>query len=125
MASMDYEMHTLDVQTAFLLSPIKEEIYIKIPSGYSNSKVTNPNMVLRLKKCLYGLKQAPMEWNNEMNSFLKSIGFLPTETDHCVYVKPSETNPSYILLYVDDLLLATSSQEEMAVLKKTIDGKFK
>jgi len=60
MAGMDYEMDVIDVTTAFLLSPIKEDIYIKIPSGYP-IKAGQERMVLKLNKCLYDLKQAPME----------------------------------------------------------------
>lgn len=72
MATLDYEMDTVDVITAFLLSPIKEAIYIKIPDGHPCKE---KGKVFRLLKCLYGLKQAPMEWNAEMNKHLNSLGF--------------------------------------------------
>jgi len=60
--SLDFEIHTVDIITAFLHSPIKEEIYIEIPDGYPNGEeLRQQGLVLRLLKCLYGLKQAPME----------------------------------------------------------------
>ena len=58
MAMMDYEIDVIDIITAFLLSTLEEEVYIKIPPGYS--KQYKEGQVLRLLKGLYGLKQGPL-----------------------------------------------------------------
>jgi hypothetical protein len=63
---LDYETDTIDVTTAILLSPIKEDVYIKLPPGYP-CKSWQEGKVLKLQKCLYGLKQASMEWNSELD----------------------------------------------------------
>ena len=97
LATLDYEIDTVDVTTAFLLSPIKEEVYIKIPSGYSEYPVGS-NKVLPLLKCLYGLKQAPMEWNYELDKYLVSIGFVPAISDPCIYKRARNTGPDEYLL---------------------------
>ncbi|GKC42682.1 retrovirus-related pol polyprotein from transposon TNT 1-94, partial [Tanacetum coccineum] len=47
----------MDVKTAFLNGPLKEEVYVCQPEGFINSEF--PNHVYRLKNSLYGLKQAP------------------------------------------------------------------
>jgi transposase InsO family protein len=87
MASKDFEIHTVDVKTAFLHSILKETIYISIPDGYPNAQeLKKDGQVLQLLKCLYGLKQSPMEWNGDLNDFLKSLGFIPCQTEPCVYV---------------------------------------
>ena len=119
MATLDYEIDTVDIKTAFLLSNIKEEVYINIPEGYPCS---DKEKVLRLKKCLYGLKQAPMEWNAELDSHLKSIGFFPTVSDPCIYVCNSQKE--FILVYVDDLVIATKSRERMQHIKDAIHAKL-
>ena len=121
MAGMDYEMDVIDVTTAFLLSPIKEDIYINIPSGYP-IKAGQERMVLKLNKCLYGLKQAPMEWNNQLNSHLIVLGFKPTVSDPCVYVR--EADASYILVYVDDMIIACKTRLNMQAIKTAIMNKF-
>jgi hypothetical protein len=74
LATLDYEIHSLDVVTAFLLADLKEEVYIKIPKGYPLKDI-QPDQVLKLNKCLYGLKQSPMEWNSKLDSILKGLGF--------------------------------------------------
>nr|GFB51323.1 putative RNA-directed DNA polymerase [Tanacetum cinerariifolium] len=47
----------MDVKTAFLYGPLKEEVYVNQPDGFVDPY--HPNKVYRLKKALYGLKQAP------------------------------------------------------------------
>ena len=54
-ASKHWEVHHMDVKSAFLNGDIHEEIYKKQPEGY----ITDPSLVFKLKKSLYGLKQAP------------------------------------------------------------------
>lgn len=123
MASIDYECDSADVITAFLLATLDEEIYIKIPDGYP----VNPgdeNKVLRLRKSLYGLKQAPFVWNKELDTYLRLIGFRPLESDRCVYVGEFEGATCYLLVYVDDILIATPNRAIMAKLKTKINDKF-
>jgi hypothetical protein len=122
-ASMDYEIDSVDVITAFLLADLKEEIYVKIPDGYPKDP-KNVGKVLRLLKSLYGLKQAPKAWNDALDKYLKSIGFEPLVSDACVYVGKWEGVVVYILIYVDDMLIAASSRVIMAQVKAKIHSKF-
>jgi hypothetical protein len=124
-ATLDLEMDTVDVTTAFLLAPLKEDIYINIPDGYPNSNDSNlGGKVIKLQKSLYGLKQAPHDWNQEINGYLLSIGFKPTISDPCFYVGTVNGVKCYLLLYVDDMVIATKDRTNMQQLKKTINAKF-
>lgn len=126
MAMMDYEMDVVDVVTAFLLAPLKEEVYINIPDGYPN-KEKYQGKVLRLLKSLYGLKQAPREWNKELDLYLSQIGFRPLKSERCIYVGRFGDNGKivcYILVYVDDLILGCPDRSLMAKLKSQIKRKF-
>ena len=120
---MDYEIHTVDVITAFLHSPLKENIFIQIPDGFPNADLLKgQGLVLQLLKCLYGLKQSNMEWNTDLHLFLKSLGFTACETEPCVYYHSQRKQ--YLLIYVDDIIIATKRGEEMKLLKKIIHEKF-
>ena len=122
-AMLDYEMDCVDVITAFLLAPLSEEIYIKIPDGYP-TKPGHEGKVLRLNKSLYGLKQAPHDWNKAVDAHLRSMQFTPTVTEPCLYVGQFEGKTCYICLYVDDMLIATPNRSLMAKLKASIDVKY-
>lgn len=56
-ASNGWEIHHLDIKTAFLHGDLKEMVYVSQPDGF---KVKGSEQkVYKLKKALYGLKQAP------------------------------------------------------------------
>ncbi|GKC25469.1 retrovirus-related pol polyprotein from transposon TNT 1-94, partial [Tanacetum coccineum] len=67
-AHKNFMIYQIDVKTAFLKSPLKEEVYVNQPDGFIYSDF--PNHVYKLKKALYGLKQAPQEWYDKLSSFL-------------------------------------------------------
>ena len=64
-ASKHWEVHHMDVKSAFLHGDIHEEIYMNHPEGY----ISDPYLVYKLNKSLYGLKQAPREWYSKMDAF--------------------------------------------------------
>nr|GEY85387.1 Gag-Pol polyprotein [Tanacetum cinerariifolium] len=56
-AHKSFTVYHMDVKTAFLYGPLKEEVYVNQPDGFVDPY--HPDKVYRLKKALYGLKQAP------------------------------------------------------------------
>jgi hypothetical protein len=50
----------MDVKSAFINGPIKEEVYVEQPPCFEDSEY--PSHVYKLSKALYGLKQAPIAW---------------------------------------------------------------
>jgi hypothetical protein len=53
----DFKLYQMDVKSAFLNRPIKEEVYVKQPSSFEDEEY--PNHVYKLHKALCGLKQSP------------------------------------------------------------------
>ena len=78
-AQMGWEIHHMDVKTAFLNRVIEEEVYIEQPEGFETHE--QKTHVCRLKKALYGLKQAPEAWYVRIDSYLQKMGFVKSDTD--------------------------------------------
>nr|GFA64694.1 retrovirus-related Pol polyprotein from transposon TNT 1-94 [Tanacetum cinerariifolium] len=72
-AHKSFTVYQMDVKTAFLYGPLKEQVYINQPDGFVDPY--HSDKVYRLKKALYGLKQAPKAWYDELSTFLVSKGF--------------------------------------------------
>jgi hypothetical protein len=107
-ASLGLEIDQCDVVTAFLIPSLdpSEQIHMHYPDGYISPTDSPTTGCLLLLKSLYGLKQAPRIWNIEIDSFLKSLRFHPTDADPCVYSRRESTSSfTFIGLYVDDLIL--------------------
>jgi hypothetical protein len=56
---------------------------------------THPNKVCLLLKSQDGLKQAPHVWNKEINLHLCQHGYMPTNTDPCIYIHHVNTTHSH------------------------------
>ena len=88
---------------------IEEELYMEHPPGFE--KPGKEDFVLKLKCSIYGLKQSARAWNKKAKEALKTLGIKSSEADPCLYTrKESDGSITYILLYVDDLLVARKSE---------------
>ncbi|CAH1441502.1 unnamed protein product [Lactuca virosa] len=99
----DYEIWPMDVKTAFSNGKLTEDVYMSQPEGFVDAK--HPNRVCKLEKSIYGLKQESHRWNLCFDEKVKEFGFTRCEDESCVYVKASGTIVSFLVLYVDDILL--------------------
>ncbi|GJZ66163.1 zinc finger, CCHC-type containing protein [Tanacetum coccineum] len=98
-----WEVHHLDVKSAFLHGELKEEVYVTQPEGFK--KPGNENKVYRLVKALYGLKQAPRAWNMKLDQTLKSLDFKKCTLEQAIYTKISKDSMLLVGVYVEDLIV--------------------
>ena len=93
-ASNGWEIHHLDVKTAFLHGELKEEVFVSQPEGFKIKG--SEHKVYKLHKALYGLKQAPRTWNIKLHQILKSLGsHVVPRSPHCIRERQ---NTHYFLL---------------------------
>ena len=93
-------------------------MYNKPPWGYP---ALPPGIALKLKKALYGLKQSILD--KYLNRDLKMTCL---NTDLCFYVRFAEDRSQYLMLqvYVDDLIIAGSTQATVDTFKSQFLRRF-
>ncbi|KAG8474765.1 hypothetical protein CXB51_031711 [Gossypium anomalum] len=99
----DYEIWQMDVKTAFLNGKLEEDVYMTQPEGFVNPK--DAGKICKLQRSIYGLKQASQSWNLRFNDAIKEFGFIKNEDEPCVYKKVSGNTITFLVLYVDDILI--------------------
>ncbi|GJU66327.1 retrovirus-related pol polyprotein from transposon TNT 1-94 [Tanacetum coccineum] len=99
----------MDVKTAFLNGPLKEEVYVSQPEGFIDSEF--PNHVYRLKKALYGLKQAPRAWYDKLSSFLIEHGFNKGIIDPTLFTRRHGGDILLVQVYVDDIIFGSTNPD--------------
>eukprot|EP00253_Pinus_taeda_P005968 PITA_05968 len=82
-AQLGWNIHQMDVRTAFLNGQIEEEVYIEKPEGFDT--FDHESHVCRLKRALYGLEQAPRAWYTKIDNYFTRFGFTKSEVDANLY----------------------------------------
>ena len=105
----DWEINHMDVKTAFLNPLLNEIVYMTQPKGFEFD-----DHVYHLRKALYGLKQAPRAWYQDIDKFLKTLGFTSSASDPNLYI----SQDIILILYVDDMLITVKDKIALAKFKK-------
>jgi hypothetical protein len=121
-AHLDYEIWQMDVKTAFLNGNLEEEVYMIQPEGFTSKE--SPDRVCKLQRSIYGLKQASRSWNIRFDEAVKSYSFIKNEDEPCVYKKVSGSAVTFLVLYVDDILLIGNDVAMMSSVKVWLSKNF-
>jgi len=81
--------------------------------------------VCRLKKAIYGLKQAPRAWYHKLEEVLLEGGFKKSECDHSLFLLREKEECLMLLVYVDDILLFSSSTPLVEKVQRLLEQRFK
>ncbi|CAI7843587.1 unnamed protein product, partial [Closterium sp. NIES-53] len=120
-ASSGFHIHHMDVTTAYLHGVLKEELYMRQPPGFDDGS----GRVCRLKKSIYGLKQAPRQWYLKFDEALMDFGFERSECDPALYHLVRDEGRLSLYLYVDDILLLSSSMVLLDEVKGLLSSRFR
>ena len=121
-AHYDLELHQMDVKTAFLNGDLDENVHMAQPKGFVMKG--KECMGCRQKKSIYGLKQASREWYLKFDGTIRKFGFKENMKDNCVYTKFKNGKFIFLILYVDDILLASSVVNLLLETKKFLSSNF-
>ena len=123
-AKQGHVMHQFDVKTAFLHSPIEEEVYLEQPQEFVKRGSDGEKLVCRLNNSIYGLKQAANNWYKELANFLLIQGFTRSRNDHCLFARSEAEDHTFILVWVDDIIVASRSMTVVSDVKKALEATF-
>ena len=110
-----WEVHHLDVKSAFLNGDLQEEVYVAHPEGLVIK--AEEHKVYKLSKGFYGIRQAPRAWNICLDKSLKSL-FMKCLQEQAVNTRNNGTETLIVGVSVDDLFVTSSSVEGVKEFKQ-------
>jgi hypothetical protein len=120
--SSAWPIRQLDVKNAFLHGTLNETVYCQQPYGFENS--SSPDLVCLLHKSLYSPKEAPHAWFQRFATFIQTIGFVPSKRDTSLFIFKSTDHTTYLLLYIDDIILTASSSTFLHQIISSLHSEF-
>jgi hypothetical protein len=117
-----FRLYQMDVKTALLNSPIKEEVYVEQPPGFEDSEYSSH--VYKLSKALYGLKQAPRAWYECLRDFLLTNGFKVKKADPTLFIKTIDKYLFICQIYVDDMIFGSTNKSSCEEFSRIMIQKF-
>jgi hypothetical protein len=103
----DFKLYQIDVKSACLNGPIKEEVYVEQPSGLEDEEY--PNHVYKLNKTVYELKQAPRAWYECIRDFLIENDFRIGTADSTLFTRKMGKDLFVCQIYVDDIIFDSTN----------------
>jgi hypothetical protein len=108
-AHHSFKLFQMDVKSAFLNGPIKEEVYVEQPPGFEDCRY--PDHVYMLSKALYRLKQAPRAWYECLRDFIISNAFKVGKADPTLFTNTCNSDLFVCQVYVNDIIFGSTNQK--------------
>jgi hypothetical protein len=121
-AHHSFKLFQMDMKSAFLNEPIKEEVYVEQPPGFKDDMY--PDHVYKLSKAPYGLKQALRAWYECLRDFLISNAFKVRKADPTLFTETCNGDLFVCQIYVDDIIFGSTNQKSCEEFSRVMMQKF-
>ncbi|CAI7801340.1 unnamed protein product [Closterium sp. NIES-54] len=120
-AVLDLNLMQLDMKKAFMQRKLDRVLYMYQPDYFNDGT----GWVCMLLKSLYGLKQSPLLWYRALNGVLLDTGWKNSKVNMALYFKVGDDKVTcWVLVYVDNLLVASRSAAMLKELKGMLEAAF-
>lgn len=82
------------------------------PGHHREGELLPTNVACKLHKSIYGLKQPSRQWFAKFSSTLTSLGFVQSHADNSLFIRTRGDVFLDLLVYVDDIVIATNNEQE-------------
>ncbi|KAE8899143.1 hypothetical protein PF010_g19686 [Phytophthora fragariae] len=120
-AALHLQLYGGDINTAYLNAQLAIRQYLKSIEGFPCEINGHVYVVL---KALYGLRQSGREWNSELNRWFLDHGYQRSLTEPCLYYRFEGEVIMLVLVYVDDITVATNCEESKCKLFEELDKAY-
>ena len=117
-AHRDWEIHQIDIKSAYLNAELHDDIYMRAPPSYL--KQADEGKVLKLLRSLYGLKQPGHEWSEELEKFFLESKFTCSQVDQAVYFWHAADEHTVIMVSVDDMAITSKHLKHIKAFKQQL-----
>jgi hypothetical protein len=117
-----FKLYQMDVKSAFVDGPIKDEVYVEQPPCFEDNEY--PNHVYKHSKALYGLKQAPRAWYECLRDFVIANGFKVGKVDPTLFTKTIAKDLFVCQIYVDDIIFGSTNKSTCEEFSRIMIQKF-
>lgn len=123
-ASVNDEMHVhqMDVISAYVQGELTDEVYMEQPEMYVQHG--EESKICKLLKLLYVLKQSGRQWYKKLDGYITNNGGVRTVANPCIYVFGKDDERVIVIIYVDDLILASKRAKELKIVKSKLKSAF-
>jgi hypothetical protein len=109
-----------DIGNAYLESNTLEKVCIIAGAEFECVGLRGHTLII--VKALYGLKSSGLRWWEVLADVLRQMGFTPSKADKDIWMRRCKDHYEYIVVYVDDLGIASLVPQQIADTLLTIYG---
>jgi len=96
---------------------------MKQPPGFIEEG--KEHQVCLLRRSIYGLKQSARVWNKKIHQVLTDANYIQSKNDPCLYILDKNGKFCYILIYVDDVIMASEDDSMLTECERVLSAEFK